>query len=181
LVSLDRNQFNDGILPKYKLFGKPGNMFDWKQLYNRSIQSSDPKHLVETIGFLIDRCSYKITDRHYRRNNREFHCQNCKTFKLKFSKRENDLNNNQDYFDLELFSTLQHNNNCNLSPSKPHRFISKYLAESPLLIDLVKRQLIENPNKNGQIHDLIISGLCLNEDAVSNQSINRVLTSLKKI
>jgi hypothetical protein len=73
LVSLDRNQFNDGILPKYNLIGKPGNMFDWKQLYKKSIQSSDLKHLVETIGFLFDRCSYKITDRHLRRNSKEFH------------------------------------------------------------------------------------------------------------
>ena len=35
LVALDRNQFNDGILPKYKLTGKPGYMFDWNQLYYR--------------------------------------------------------------------------------------------------------------------------------------------------
>ena len=49
LVVIDRNHFSDGILAKYKLIGKPGNMFDWNQLYYKSIQSSDLNHLVPTI------------------------------------------------------------------------------------------------------------------------------------
>ena len=126
LVSLDRNQFNDGILRKYNLISKPGNMFDWKQLYNISILSSDIKLLVETIGFLFDRCYYKKGDRHSGRSKHEFQCKTCNTFRLIFGKSEKIFNNNQDYLDLELFSTtLQHSNNCNLSPSKPHRSISK--------------------------------------------------------
>ena len=70
LVSLDRNHFNDGILSKYKLIGTPGNMFDWNQLYDKVIESSDLNHLVPTIGFLFDNCSYKISDRHNSRNSR---------------------------------------------------------------------------------------------------------------
>jgi hypothetical protein len=181
LVSLDRNHFNDGILSKYKLIGTPGNMFDWNQLYNIPILSSDIKLLVETIGFLFDRCRYKIKDRHLHRNNKDFICQNCNTFKLIFAKSDNTFNNNQDYSYLASFlGTLQHSNNCNLSPSNPIRSITKYLLQSPLLINLVKRQLIEFPNENRQDHDLIISGLCLNGLAVSKRQINRVLATLKK-
>ena len=84
LVVIDRNHFSDGVLAKYNLIGKPGNMFDWKQLYDKSIESSDLNHLVLTIGFLFDRYSYKISDRHNSRNSRQFHCTNCETFKLRF-------------------------------------------------------------------------------------------------
>ena len=181
LVSLDRNHFNDGILSKYKLIGTPGNMFDWNQLYNIPILSSDIKLLVETIGFLFDRCCYLKTDRHLHRNNKDFICQNCNTFKLIFAKSDNTFNNNQYYsYQPSFVDILQHSNNCNLSPINPIRSISKYLLQSPLLINLVKRQLIELPNKNRQEHDLIISGLCLNGVAVSKQLINRVLATLKK-
>ena len=149
LVSLDRNHFNDGILSKYKLIGTPGNMFDWNQLYNIPILSSDIKLLVETIGFLFDRCRYKIKDRHLDRDNKVIICQNCNAFKLIFAKSDNTFNNNQDYSYLASFlGTLQHSNNCNLSPINPIRSITKYLLQSPLLINLVKRQLIEFPNKN---------------------------------
>ena len=181
LVSLDRNHYNDGILSKYKLIGTPGNMFDWNQLYNIPILSSDIKLLVETIGFLFDRCRYKIKDRHLDRDNKVIICQNCNAFKLIFAKSDNTFNNNHDYSYQALFvDILQHSNNCNLSPSKPIRSITKYLLQSPLLINLVKRQLIELPNKNRQEHDLIISALCLNGVAVSKQLINRVLATLKK-
>ena len=43
----------------------------------------------------------------------------------------------------------------------------------------MKRQLIEKPKRNGLEHDLIISGLCLNEGSVTRQSINRTVQSLK--
>ena len=75
---------------------------------------------------------------------------------------------------------LVHCPSCESKDTKPKRSVYKYLQESPLLIDLVKRQQIVKPNKNMLNHDLIISGLYLGEGVVTHNTINRIVTSLGK-
>ena len=49
LAVLYPNDFSDGILIKYNLVGKLGTMFEWNQMYNKAIESSDLNHLVLSI------------------------------------------------------------------------------------------------------------------------------------
>ena len=178
IVTIDPKQFIDGILAKYGLVGKPGTMFLWNQMHNKVIEKSDLNHLISSIGILFDRCCYQVSDRHNNRNFRQYLCHSCNMFKLTFIKYEQDKDNSQETYHLDISSVLQHNHHFEIL-RMANKHIIKYLEESPLLIDIVKRQLIEKPNRKGIQHDLIISGLCLNEGSVTRQSINQTVQSMK--
>ena len=141
IVTIDPKHFSGGILAKYGLVGKPGTMFVWNQMYNKVIEKYDLNHLVSSIGILFDRCSYQVSDRHNSRNSRQFQCYSCEMFKLRFIKNEQDKDNSQDTYYLDILSVLQHNHHFNLLPMT-NRNIKKYLEESPFWTDIVKRQLI---------------------------------------
>ena len=109
IVTIDPKHFIDGILAKYGLVGKPGTMLVWNQMYNKVIEKSDLNHLVSSIGILFDRCSYQVSDRHNSHNIRHYQCYSCKMFKLRFIKYEQDKDNSQDTYYLDISSLLQHN------------------------------------------------------------------------
>ena len=181
LVNIDPCDHICGIFAKYGIVVKEGNKFDWYQLIDKVIQTSELNHLVGSIGFLYDRSSYEVLDRHINRQTIKFKCIKCQTFNLQFIRQENGDRTNHDEVIIDPYSIFVHCPSCESKDTKPKRSVYQYLKESQLLINLVKRQQFVKPNKSSVNHELIISGLCLGKGVVTHKTINRVIASLKKI
>ena len=151
LVSIDPCDHICGIFAKYGIVVKEGNKFDWFQLIDKVIQRSELNHLVGSIGFLYDRSSYEVVDRHLNRNTIKFKCNKCQTFNLQFIRQENGDTTNHDEVIIDPYSIFVHCPSCESKDTKPKRSVYQYLKESQLLINLVKRQQFVKPNKSSTI------------------------------
>ena len=178
VVQIDQAKFNWSVISKYDINAEEGIHFEWSQLLNKNIAKEDIELLINTIGFLYDKTTFVLNDRHKNRVSIMFKCNKCRDMKLKFKlSKVQQVDGELNMFKLIFFkSHLNHSFSCNRDGLNNRR-MRMYLAESPLLIEMGKKLQCLPRKSNNVNHLLLLEKLCLG-NAINRKCLNRAILDI---